>query len=180
MRKVILSMMVSLDGFIEPLNPEEEWAVWDAEMEKYIMEFFSTVDTFIYGRVSYQTMLNYWPTATGAFADFMNNTPKLVFSKTLSNAAWNATIIRNVVKEEILKIKQEPGKDLAIFGGADIASTFIKLGLVDEYRLIVNPVVLGNGKPLFKDFEDKFSLKLIKTQEFACGNVLHCYQPIKQ
>jgi dihydrofolate reductase len=177
MREVILSMMVSVDGFIEASNPEEEWFVCDDEMAKYMMEFFSRVDTFLYGRVSYEAMLKYWPSATGEFADTMNRMPKIIFSRTLDKVGWNAKLIKDNIAEEIQKTKQQPGKDLALFAGADVASSFIKLGLIDEFRLIVNPVVLGSGKPLFKNIKSKLKLKLIKSKSFNCGNIILFYVP---
>ncbi|HTE32123.1 MAG TPA: dihydrofolate reductase family protein [Chryseolinea sp.] len=180
MRKVILSVMVSLDGMIETTNPEEEWFVWDDEMAEYFNTFFKSLDAFIYGRKAYESMLNYWPAATGKFADIMNNTPKFVFSRTLKKAEWNSTIISGNIREEMMKIKSQPGKDIALFAGAEIACAFIKEGLIDEFRLIVNPVVLGKGTPLFNDFTTKFLLKFTKAQPFNCGNVILYYQPNNQ
>lgn len=180
MRKVILSMMVSLDNFIEPTNPEEEWAVWDDEMTKYIMDFFNEVDTFLYGRVAYESMLDYWPKATGEFADIMNKTPKLVFSRTLNKADWNANIINGNIKDKITQIKMQPGKNLVLFAGTDIASAFINLDLIDEYRIIVNPLILGGGKPLFQNIKSRQNLKLINIKRFTCGNVILYYEPVQQ
>jgi dihydrofolate reductase len=177
MRKVILSIMVSIDGFVEGPNRELDWFVWDEEMEKYMTDFFSTVDTFLYGRVAYELMVNYWPSVTSEFGNKMNSMSKIVFSKTLEKVEWNAILVKENIAEEISKIKQEPGKDLVLFAGAGILSTFMQLGLIDEYRLIVNPVVLGKGNPLFKGLNDKLYLKLLGTKTFSCGNVILYYQP---
>jgi dihydrofolate reductase len=109
----------------------------------------------------------------------LNALPKIVFSKTLEKTEWNnSRLISENIKEEILNIKQQPGKDLVLFGGADIASNLLQLGLIDEYRIILNPVVLSNGKPFFKNTKDKLSLNLLKTRTFSCGNVVLYYQPI--
>lgn len=109
----------------------------------------------------------------------VNALPKIVLSKTLEKAEWNnSRLISENIKEEVLNIKQQPGKDLVLFGGADIASNLLQLGLIDEYRIILNPVVLSNGKPFFKNTKDILSLNLLKTRTFSCGNVILYYQPI--
>ena len=108
----------------------------------------------------------------------MNRVPKIVFSRTLEKAEWNNTrLIKDHVAEEILKLKQQPGRDLALFGSANLMSTLMQLDLIDEHRIMVNPVILGSGNPLFKRTKDKLNLKLIKTRTFGNGNVLLCYQP---
>jgi dihydrofolate reductase len=178
MRKVVLSMMVSLDGYIESSNPEEYWHNWNEEMSAYMMDFFKTVDTFIYGRKSYEDMIAYWPPLTDEFATVMNQTQKLVFSRTLDKVNWNSTLITKDPVDEIQRMKQQDGKNLVLFAGADLAETFIKNNLIDEYRLIVNPIVLGGGKPLFKNINQPFSLKLNDTIIFNCGNVILIYEPI--
>jgi dihydrofolate reductase len=182
MRKVILSMMLSLDGFIEGPNRELDWHVWDEEMEKYMYDdVLNKVDAILLGRVAYQLLADYWPSATDSIAPKMNNLPKIVFSKTLQKVEWNnSRLVKENIADEVSKIKQQPGKDLVLFAGADIASTFIQLDLIDEYRIIVNPVVLGSGKPLFKDINDKLNLKLLKTKTFSCGNIILYYQPVKK
>lgn len=168
--------MVSVDGFVEGNNQDIHWHLWDEEMGEYMMEFFKTIDAFIYGRVSYELMLKYWPSETGEFADIMNKTPKLVFSKTLDKVAWNGRVINEVVPEEMKALKQLSGKDMVLFAGADLASTFIQYDLIDEYRLIVNPIVLGSGTPFFKDQKEYLHLKLVEIKPFSCGNVLLVYQ----
>ncbi len=176
-RKVVLSMLTSADGYIEAPNRNINWHVFDEQMAEYMMGFFKTVDTFLYGRISYELMIQYWPEQTGEFADIMNETPKIVFSRTLDKVTWNSKLMKDNIPEQINKLKQQPGKDMALFAGADIASTFIRHHLIDEYRLIVNPVVLGKGTPLFKDLEQRLSLNLTDSKTFDCGNVLLCYQP---
>ncbi len=181
MRKVILQMMVSLDGFIEGPNRELDWHVWDEEMEKKAHETLDSVDAILLGRVAYQLFADYWPKAADSIAPKLNQLPKIVFSKTLEKVEWsNSGLFKEDIAEEIPKAKQQPGRDLILYGGADIASAFMKLGLIDEYRLIVNPVVFGHGKPLFKNGIGRMSLKLLKTKTFKCGNVMLYYQPDKK
>jgi dihydrofolate reductase len=183
MRKIIVSMMVSVDGFISDKNEEINWHVWDKEMENYMLGFFDEVDTLVFGRKTYELMQDYWPTEKSVnespgIAAKMNGLPKIVFSSSLQEASWStSTLLKKVEPKEIELMKEEPGKDMVIFGGADLIASFAKLDLIDEYRLIVNPVALGEGKPLFKDLKEQLNLKLMNTQRFSCGNVLTCYQP---
>jgi dihydrofolate reductase len=184
MRKIIVSNLVSLDGFFEGPNRELDWFAVDEEFLEYARNLLSTVDTILFGRVTYQHMAAYWPTASGTGNDAfitekMNNLPKIVFSKTLQEVKWNnSRLVKENIAEEILKMKQQPGKDMVIFGSGSIVSTFMQLGLIDEYRIIMNPVVLGNGKPLFKGIKDKHNLKLLKTKVLGSGIVILYYQPI--
>ena len=196
MRKVIASTFVTLDGLMVGPNEEMDWVLdnLDGEMENDIADQLKNVDAILLGRVTYQIMANYWPTATtgasvrrsqGAedpiITDKMNNLPKIVFSKTLQKAEWkNSRLIKENIKDEILKIKQQPGKDMVILGSASIVQTFTNLGLIDEYRLLLHPVVLGSGKPLFKDIKDRLNLKLMKTKTYRNGVVSFDYQPIKK
>jgi dihydrofolate reductase len=196
MRKVIASTFVTLDGLMVGPNEEMDWVLdnLDGEMENDIADQLKSVDAILLGRVTYQIMANYWPTATAGtsvprsqgvedpiITDRMNNLPKIVFSKTLQKVEWNnSRLVKENIADEVSKMKQQPGKDLVLFAGADIASTFIQLDLIDEYRIIVNPVVLGSGKPLFKDINNRLNLKLLKTKTFSCGNVILYYQPVKK
>ena len=169
--------MISIDGYVASTNPNEYWHIWDDEMSAYMMTFFKMVDTFIYGRKAYEEMIAYWPQLTDEFAMVMNKTPKLIFSRTLDKVEWNSRLIKDNALAEIQKLKQEEGKDMVLFAGPDLAETFIKNGLIDEFRLIVNPVVLGNGKPLFKNISETFHLKLKDVVKFNCGNILQIYEP---
>lgn len=186
MRKVIFQMMVSLDGFFEGPNGEIDWHNVDEEFNEYSADLLSSVDALLFGRVTYELMTSYWPTPSATsddpiIANKMNSLPKIVFSKTLEKAEWeNTRLVKENIGEEILNLKQQPGKDLAILGSSNLAATFIQLGLIDEYRIIVNPVVLGKGNPLFQGILDKLNLKLLKTKAFRSGNVLLCYQPAKK
>ena len=194
MRKVIVSIFLTLDGSFEGPNKELDWHVWDDEMEEYMSDLLNNVDTILLGRVAYQLLAEYWPTAIpkttmprnpGEEHPFifekMNTLSKIILSKTLDKVEWkNSTLIKENVKAEILRLKHQPGKDLVLFGGANIASTLLRLGLIDEYRIILNPVILSSGNPFFKDIRDKLSLKLLGTKVFDCGNVLLYYQPVKK
>jgi dihydrofolate reductase len=176
-------MMVSLDGFYEGPGKDIDWHVTDDEFNAYSMDLLHSVDTLIFGRITYQLMAGYWTASSNhqQVAGKMNSLSKLVFSKTLSRVDWkNTRLLHGNVADEISKIKQLPGKDLAILGSSVLALTFIEHGLIDEYRIFVNPVVLGDGKRLFEGLEDRLNLKLIKTRTFDSGNVLFCYEPDKK
>jgi len=187
-RKVIVAMQVTLDGFIEGPNGELDWAMKeDEETWKDHFELMQSVDTLLMGRVMYPAYEKYWlsaptnPSSTKnelEYARLADKMQKIVFSKTLEKVEWKTTrIIKDHIAEEILNMKQQPGKDMVLLGGAGLVSTFMNLGLIDEYHLVVNPVVVGGGKPLFKDVKDRLNLKLLKTRTFRNGNVLLYYQP---
>ena len=187
MRKVILSNSVTLDGFFEGPNKELDWHIVDEEVKEYAKDLLNNVDTLLFGRVTYQLMADYWPAAATnpstpksdlEIADKMNNLPKIVFSKTLQEVKWNnSSLVKENIVEEISKMKQQSGKDMVIFGSGSIVSTFMQHGLIDEYRIIVNPVVLGNGNPLFKGINGKQNLTLLRTRVFSSGVVILYYQP---
>lgn len=170
-------MMVSLDGYTEGKTPDYNWHNWNEEMDGYMMNFFSTVDLFVYGRRSYEEMIAYWPPLNDPFANIMNETPKLVFSRTIHKGTWNATFTDADPVARLQSEKSLPGKDIVFFAGADLASTLIQQNAIDEYRLIVNPVVLNGAKPLWKDGPDMMQLRLVDTKTFQCGNVLLVYRP---
>lgn len=186
MRKVILAMQVTLDGFIEGPNGELDWAMKeDEETWKDVFELQRSADTLLLGRVMYPGFEKYWlsvpanPSSTTneiEYARLADGMQKIVFSKTLEKVEWKtARIIRDHIAEEIPKIKQQPGKDMVLLGGAGLASTFMNLGLIDEYHLIVNPILLGGGKRLFKDVKERQKLKLIDTKTFKSGKVVLHY-----
>lgn len=183
MRKIILFDMISLDGFFEGENHTLDWHNVDAEFNEFANAQLNSVDTLIFGRKTYDLMASYWPTAAGladdaVIADLMNSKPKIVFSKTMEKAEWNNTLlIKDNIGAELEKLKQMPGKDLIVMGSANLASTLRQLDLIDEYRIIINPIVLGQGTPLFKPSTERLKLELIRTQIFKSGNVLLCYKP---
>lgn len=185
MRKMILSIMVSLDGYIEDADKKIDWHNWDGEMEAYMQHFFDSIDLILLGRITYQMMADFWPAPQAEaedpiIAERMNNLPKIVFSKTLTNAPWgkfdNVLLLNGIIEEEIRLLKQQPGKDMVIFGGADLASSFIALDLIDEFQIFINPIVLGEGTPLFKDIKKPLSVKLLESRLFSYGNVLVRYR----
>ena len=186
MRKLFSFNMVTLDGFFEGPNREIDWHnvdTEDGEFNEFAVEQLNAMDTLLFGRVTYQLMASYWPTPTALegdpiVAELMNRLPKVVVSRTLDKVEWNNTrLVKDHVAEEILKLKQQPGKDIALFGSANLMSTLMQLDLIDEHRIMVNPVLLGDGNPLFKKAKDRQSLKLIRTRTIRSGNVLLCYRP---
>jgi dihydrofolate reductase len=186
MRTLYLFNMVTLDGFFEgPAKWEIDWHNVDDEFNEFSINQLNATDHLLFGRITYEGMASYWPTPEAIendpiVASKMNSILKIVFSRTLEKADWNNTrLIKSNIVEEVLKLKRQPGKDIALFGSSNLASTFIKHGLIDEYRIMVNPIVLGKGTPLFREVSDKFKLKLLKAMTFESGNVLLCYQSIK-
>jgi dihydrofolate reductase len=158
----------------------------DDEFNQFAIEQTSTVGAILFGRVTYEGMASYWPTPAAQsndpeVANLMNTLPKVVFSRTLQKADWNNTrLIKDNVAEEVLKMKQAPGDDLAVFGSANLLSSLLRLDLIDEHRIMVNPVLIGSGTPLFKNIDEKVNLKLVKTRTFRSGNVMLYYQPNKK
>jgi dihydrofolate reductase len=131
--------------------------------------------SMIYGRAAYLSMVAYWPSATGRFARKMREIPKIILSNTLKKVEWNnATLIKDNAAEEIARLKQQPGKDLVVFAGARVICSLTKMGLIDEYHLLVNPILLGRGKPLFKESKPAL-MTLLDTRKFPCGDVLLKY-----
>jgi dihydrofolate reductase len=185
MRKLLFFMLISLDGFYEGPDRDINWHNVDAEFNEFAIEQLNSVGMLLFGRVTYELMAGYWPSTAAATDDpivagKMNSLPKIVFSKTLPGVDWqNTRLVRDDFVQEISNLKQQPGKDMIIFGSSDLAVTFIEHGLIDEYRIMVNPVVLGNGKTLFKGLQNKLDLQLLKTRVFASGNVLLYYTPTR-
>jgi dihydrofolate reductase len=174
MRKLTYSMGVSLDGFIAGPSGEIDWSAPDEELHRFHNEQMREVGAHICGRRLYEVM-TYWdsvdersPVAEHEleFARIWKGMPKIVFSETLERVEGNARLVRNGVAEEVSKLKEQPGKDLAV-GGAGLASTLTKLGLIDEYRLFVSPVLLGGGTPYFPTLHERIDLELVETQTFA-------------
>lgn len=174
MRKLIYSMGVSLDGFIAGPGGEIDWSAPDEELHRFHNEQTGEMGAHLCGRRLYETMA-YWetaeenPSATDyelEFARIWKAMPKVVFSKTLEKVVGNARLVRDGVAEEVAKLKEEPGGDLAV-GGAGLASSLIKLGLIDEYRLFVSPVVLGGGTPYFPAPVERVNLELVETLTFG-------------
>lgn len=186
MRNIFAFDMVTLDGFFEGPNREIDWHVWDEEMNQFSIDQGKEIDTLLFGRVTYQLMAGYWPTPAGLRDDpvtaaMMNSLPKIVFSRTLDKVEWqNSRLLKGDIAQQVSLMKQQPGKDMAIFGSGSIVSAFAQVGMIDEYRIMVNPVVLGSGNTLFRGLTDRLSLRLLRTRTFASGNVLLYYQPVKK
>ena len=183
MRKIVLWIGMSIDGFFEGPDRDISWHLVDEELHTYFNDELRKMSAFLGGRVTYELMEDYWPTADADpdapapirdFAGIWRNTPKVVFSRTLEHVGPNATLRRDVVPEEIRALQAEPGGDMTI-GGPDLAETFRRLDLIDEYRLYVNPVLLGRGNPLFREADARTSLNLIETRTFGNGVVMLRY-----
>ncbi len=184
MRKAILFNLITLDGYFEGENKWDiGWHQVDDEFNEFSIDQLSHAGGLIFGRVTYQGMASYWPSAEAikndpVVAAKMNSILKFVFSKTLDKAEWNNTqLIKGDAVEEMTRLKAQPGNDLFIFGSADLAATLTRHQLIDEYRLIVNPIVLGRGGALFKENGGRLNLKLLDTKIFRNGNVLLYYAP---
>ena len=179
MRKVISFMHISLDGFVAGLNGELDWVKVDEEIFDYVSNRIGEGDTALYGRVTYQMMENYWPTAGNKpkaskhdieHSKWYNNVHKVVLSKTMKDADLaNTEIISDNLSDRINKIKQQEGKDILLFGSPTATHALIQQNLIDGYWLFVNPIVLGQGIPLFKDIKDQIKLKLLGTRQFTSG-----------
>jgi dihydrofolate reductase len=183
MRKVIYSMGVSLDGFIAGPDGEIDWSAPDEELHRFHNEQTRELGAHLCGRRLYEVMV-YWETADEnpsaaeyelEFARIWKDLPKVVFSKTLEEVAGNARLVRDGVAEEVARLKEQPGKDLAV-GGAGLAATLIELGLVDDFRPFVYPVVLGGGTPFFPALDEKIDLELVETRTFGSRVVYVRYQ----
>jgi len=183
MGRLIYSMSVSLDGFVETPSRSLDWVLIDDELHSLFNDEAREMSAFLYGRRMYQLMVDYWPTAerdpsaTPAmieFARIWKDKPKIVFSTTLAAVEWNSKLVSDHAAEEVARLKAQPGFDMDV-GGPTIASTFMRLGLIDEYRLFVHPVVLGAGTPYFPPLDNRIGLKLLGTRTFGSGVVyLRC------
>ena len=177
-------MSVSLDGYIEGPNRELDWHLVDDELHSHFNDYLATMGAFLNGRVTYELMAGFWPTADTdpastrpmvEFARIWRDMPKIVYSRTLERAGWNATIVRDVAPEEVMALKAQPGGDM-VLGGADLAAEFMRHDLIDEYRIYIHPVVIGRGKPLFPPSDTRVDLRLAETRTFGNGVVLIRYE----
>ncbi len=181
MGKLIMWNLVTLDGFFEgPKSWELDWhdSVWGDELEKYSIEQSKSTGMLLFGRVTYEGMASYWPSQKGEIADFMNTIPKIVFSRTLKKAEWNNTrLVKENAAEEVAKLKKLPGKNLFVFGSANLSSMLLNHGLFDEIDLALAPVILGHGNPLFKASPDRLKMKLLEARPLKSGGVILRYEP---
>ena len=187
MRKVTVFNFVTLNGYYKGPNGDISWHKDnDPEKNEYAAEGLKSGSTLLFGRVTYEMMASFWPTPDAikfdpVMAEGMNNADKIVFSRTLKKAAWNKTrIVKDNIVEEVMKMKQVPGKDMTILGSGSIITQFAEEGLIDEYQFMVDPVVLGDGTPIFMNIRHPLELKLTSSRTFKSGVVLLCYQPIKK
>ncbi len=183
MRKIIAAINMTLDGFCDHTS-----MIADEEIHQHYRDLLSSADTVIFGRITYQLM-EYWqtlvknPTGNKPMDDYavaIDKIPKIVFSHTLNNVEWeSATVAKRGLKEEVLALKQQAGKDILV-GSRSLIVSLIELNLIEEFQLCVHPVIVGNGLPLFKNINDKTIFKLIKTKAFGCGAVTLYYEPTKR
>ena len=185
MRIISSFNFVTLNGFFEGPNHDLSWHKHGGQDEgELALEGLRSDNILLYGRVTYQMMASFWPTPMAAemmpeMAAGMNKAEKMVFSRTLKKADWNnTTIISDNIFEEVRKLKQSPGKDMTILGSGSIVRQFAEEGLIDEIQLLVDPVALGNGTPLFKNMRRQLDLQLINTRSFKSGAVLLSYKPV--
>jgi dihydrofolate reductase len=188
MSKLIVTMWVTLDGFIAGPNGEMNWVgeLYDEAMGNYEMDLVSAADTLILGRVTYQSFAGAWPfvpdnpNASQGEIDYarkLNAMRKIVFSKTLDNVEWtNSTLVKEVTPAAITQLKQEQGRDMVMYGSASIVQALTNLGLIDEYQFLIHPIILGSGKPLFQNMQDKVNLKLVQSKTHPSGVVVLTYQ----
>jgi dihydrofolate reductase len=183
MRTLTLWMQVSLDGFTSGPNGEFDWPIVDEQLHRYFIDELRPMDAFLYGRKVYEMMAYFWPTADTSpastpaqveYAQLWKPMPKVVFSTTLDGADWNTRVVGDKLVEEVTALKQQPGHGLVLFGGADIAATFMRHDLIDEFRLFVHPVVLGGGTPLFPTAEQRRNLQLVQARTFDSA-VVHLH-----
>ena len=186
MRTLSSFTQVTLDGYFTGRNGDLSWAhegQQDAEWNAFVAENASGNGPLLFGRVTYELMVKYWPTPVArendpVVAEGMNSLPKVVFSRTLDKASWsNTRLVKGDLVAEVRKLKQETGEGMAILGSGSIVSQLAQAGLIDEYQIVVKPVALGEGRALFEGIKRKLSLKLTKTRSFTNGNVLLSYEP---
>ena len=179
MRKLKLQVQMTVDGYIAGIHGEMDWTLrdWDAELKKYVGELTEPVDCILLGRKLAQGFIPYWashPEQEGA--DKFNSTPKVVFSKTLETCEWpNTVLAKGDLTDEITRLKRQNGQDLIAYGGVDFVSALIKHGLIDEFHLFVNPIILGDGRSIFKEIESQRNMTLVKATPFECGIVVLYY-----
>ena len=187
MRQLTVFNQVTLDGYFAGPNGDISWAHQnsnDVEWNAFTADNAKGGGELVFGRITYELMMSYWPTPIASkndpiVAEQMNNLPKVVFSRTLDKASWNNTkLVKGDLAAEIQKMKKEPGEDMAIMGSGSIVSQLSQEGLIDEYQIVVNPIVLGKGRTMFDGIEAKLTFKLTKTRTFGNGNVLLCYEPM--
>ena len=181
MAKLALFMMVSLDGYIEGSNHDLSWHNVDQEFNDFAAKQLDEAGTLVFGGKTYQMMYEFWPSDSGkkddpVVAEKMNSMPKIVISDVLTEANWNNTrLIKDNIDTKLKKLKEESAKDLLVLGSNNLCVSLLKMGLLDELRLMINPVVVGSGTPLFASINNLLKLKLQNERKFNSGNVLLTY-----
>jgi len=180
MMKVIFQMSVSLDGYIEGPSREIDWHIVDDEFNAFAVETLRAARLLIMGRTTYELMASYWPTAPDddLVKQFMNAKPKLVFSKTLKTVDWqNSRLATGSIADEVARLKRDSGEGLLWVGGNALASSFLELGLLDEIRMILTPILLGGGNTVLGGITQRHPLEYVSTRAFNSGNVVVTYRP---
>jgi dihydrofolate reductase len=181
MRKLKLQVQMSVDGFIAGPNGEMDWMLWnwDDALKQYVTRLTEDVDTILLGRKLAEGFIPYWaanPQQEGA--DTFNNTPKVVFTKTMKESTWVDTVLaKGEIAEEINAMKKKDGRNMIAYGGSKFVSAMIKENLIDDYHLFINPTAIGKGLTIFNELEEKLNLELIKSTSFECGMVILNYKP---
>ncbi len=184
MQRLGVFNLVTLDGYFAGQDGDISWHNVDAEFQEYAEKNANSGNTLLFGRLTYELMANYWTSPDAlkndpVVAQGMNNSSKIVFSRTLTKVDWvNTRLVKDDLLGEVRKLKQQSGKGLTILGSGSIVAQLTQAGLIDEYQILLNPVVLGKGKTLFENIQNKLTLKLTTTRTFSNGNVLLCYEPI--
>jgi dihydrofolate reductase len=178
MRRVVLMMSVSIDGFVAGPHGHAGALPEPEGLKRWKLERVRQAGTHIMGRVTYAEMAAHWPTSSDDYAAPMNEIPKVVFSKTLNEATWPETsIARGELADEISALRRQPGGEIIAWGGAGFAQSLSRAGLVDEYVLVIHPVAFGSGLPMFRDLPNALRLELLEARTFDTGTVLHIYEP---
>jgi dihydrofolate reductase len=183
MGKVSAFTFITLNGFYKGPKEDISWNMHGEEENEYSIEMLKFRNSLLFGRVTYELMASYWPTPAAVknspfVAEGMNKAEKIVFSRTLKKAAWNNTrLVKDNIEEEVRNLKQIPGKNMTLLGSGSILTQLAQQDLIDEYQIMVNPVVLSAGTPIFKGINGGLNLKLISTRTFKDGIILLCYQP---
>ena len=180
MRRLILQTGISIDGYVAAVDRSHPWDAGGGsdDVKQWILESVRNAGAHLMGRVTYEEMASAWPGSSSDFAKPMNEIPKVVFSKTLKRADWAETrIASGDLAEEVKSLKAEPGNDLIAYGGARLDQSLTRLGLVDEFRLMVQPAALGAGLPLFKDLPEPLQLELVEATTYPTGLAIHIYRP---
>ena len=189
MRKLIFFMHTSLDGFVAGPNGEMNWINVDESIFDFVATMTEKADTALYGRITYEMMQSYWPTAGEEpnaskhdieHSAWYNKVSKVVLSKTIDEAGLqNTKVISDQLSDNINNLKQQAGKNILIFGSPGASQSLLNQGLIDEFWLFVNPIILGKGRPLFEDITNIIKLKLVESKTFECGVIALHYESRK-